>query len=108
MIRSSPMIHTPGFQGTCDTAMLVRVEELLMFDEKAAVEYLALLNSSCFMEPVMLSMSSQITYSRAINETADFFPQYIYPGSETLPGDNGLGFKRKYLHWSVMKGANRS
>jgi hypothetical protein len=102
------MIHAPAFQGTCDTAMLARVEGFLMFDEKAGVEYLALLNSSFFMEPVMSSMSSRITYSRAINETADFFPQYIYPGSETLSGDNGLGFKRKYLHWSIMKWTNRS
>ena len=101
------MIHALGFEGTCDTAMLVRVEGLLMFDEKAAVEYLALLNSSCFIEPVMSSMSSRITYSRAINETADSFPQEIYPGSETLPGENGLDFKRNYLHWSVMRGTNR-
>ena len=54
-------------KGTFDTAMPARVEGLLIFDEKPAVEYLALLNSSCFLERIAEQSTRRPTVSNGQN-----------------------------------------
>jgi hypothetical protein len=90
-----------------DPETLARVDNL-MFDEKAAVEYQMLLNADFFVGPVMSSMSSLIAWERALDETATFFPTYIFPGSKKVEGEDGLGIKRKYPKVPVMKGDHKS
>ena len=90
-----------------DSETLARVEALL-FDEKAVVEYQMLRNANFFVGPVMSSMSSLIAYARALDETATFFPTYIFPGSERDWGEDGLGLRRTYPKVPVMRGDSKS
>lgn len=53
-------------------------------------------------------MSSLIAYEGALDETATFFPTYIFPGSKKDKGKDGLGIKRKYPKVPVMKGDHKS
>jgi hypothetical protein len=91
-----------------DPKTLTQVESL-MFDEKAIIEYQMLLNADFFLGPVMSSMSSLIAFTRALDDSEDFFPTYVYPGSTKNPGEDGAGFRRTYDFQSPeMRGDKRS
>jgi hypothetical protein len=90
-----------------DPETLARVENL-MFDEKAIIEYQMLLNADFFLGPVMSSMSSLIAFSRALDSQEEFFPTYIFPGSEKDVGEDGWGLRRTYEQVPMMKGDKRS
>ncbi len=81
-----------------DQPEIVTQLEALYFDQKAIVEYQALVEAKFWMGLSMSSMSSLVAYARTVDQQQDFFTNSVFPGSTKH------GLERAYPATPAMKG----